>query len=165
MFHMYYSACVECGACMHLHVSELCMYMHVLKAWHTTRWSFFLFFASQLHHNHYRTEKKVTDILVTMWVALFCACLRMLRLTDMLLKSLCVSQQIGDVWWRTYRASLRLGGRKLPMYELMLRLLGVATMYGTYDGEPIFDLIHYIYIYIYILWSKWTQKWNKGECP
>ncbi len=29
-----------------------------------------------------------------------------------------------------YIASLRLGGRKLPTYELMLRLLGVATMYG-----------------------------------
>jgi hypothetical protein len=29
-----------------------------------------------------------------------------------------------------YIASLRLGGRKLPTYELMLHLLGVATMYG-----------------------------------
>ena len=29
-----------------------------------------------------------------------------------------------------YIASLRLGGRKLPTYELTLRLLGVATMYG-----------------------------------
>ncbi len=29
-----------------------------------------------------------------------------------------------------YIASLRLGGRKPPTYELMLRLLGVATMYG-----------------------------------
>jgi hypothetical protein len=30
--------------------------------------------------------------------------------------------------------SLRLGGRKLPTYELMLRLLGVATMYGWILG-------------------------------
>jgi hypothetical protein len=30
-----------------------------------------------------------------------------------------------------YIASLRLGGRKLPTYELMLRLLDVATMYGS----------------------------------
>jgi uncharacterized membrane protein len=30
-----------------------------------------------------------------------------------------------------YIASLRLGGRKLPTYELMLHLLGVATMYGN----------------------------------
>ena len=30
-----------------------------------------------------------------------------------------------------YIASLRLGGRKLPTYELTLRLLGVATMYGS----------------------------------
>ena len=29
-----------------------------------------------------------------------------------------------------YKTSLRLGGRKLPTYELTLRLLGVATMYG-----------------------------------
>ena len=29
-----------------------------------------------------------------------------------------------------YIVSLRLGCRKLPTYELMLRLLGVATMYG-----------------------------------
>ncbi len=38
------------------------------------------------------------------------------------------------VWVRTtgsvYIASLRLGGRKLPTYELMIHLLGVATMYG-----------------------------------
>ena len=33
-----------------------------------------------------------------------------------------------------YIASLRLGGRKLPTYELMLRLLGVATMYGWILG-------------------------------
>jgi hypothetical protein len=33
-----------------------------------------------------------------------------------------------------YIASLRLGGRKLPTYELMLRLLGVATMYGWMGG-------------------------------
>ena len=33
-----------------------------------------------------------------------------------------------------YIASLRLGGRKLPTYELMLRLLGVATMYGCMGG-------------------------------
>jgi hypothetical protein len=30
-----------------------------------------------------------------------------------------------------YIASLRLGGRKLPTYELMLHLLGVATMYAS----------------------------------
>ena len=30
-----------------------------------------------------------------------------------------------------YIASLRVGGRKLPTYELTLRLLGVATMYGN----------------------------------
>ena len=33
-----------------------------------------------------------------------------------------------------YIASLRLGGRKLPTYELTLRLLGVATMYGWILG-------------------------------
>ena len=38
-----------------------------------------------------------------------------------------------------YIASLRLGGRKLPTYELTLRLLGVATMYGW-----ILWLIHYV---------------------
>ena len=30
-----------------------------------------------------------------------------------------------------YIPSLRLGGRKLPTYELTLRLLGVVTMYGS----------------------------------
>jgi hypothetical protein len=34
-----------------------------------------------------------------------------------------------------YIASLRLDGRKLPTYELMLRLLGVATMYGWIGGR------------------------------
>jgi hypothetical protein len=36
----------------------------------------------------------------------------------------------GHIGGNVYIPSLRLGGRKLPTYELMLRLLGVATMYG-----------------------------------
>ena len=50
-----------------------------------------------------------------------------------------------EVWVRTtgsvYIDSLRLGGRKLPTYELTLRLLGVATMYGW-----ILWLIHYLLV-------------------
>ncbi len=38
------------------------------------------------------------------------------------------------MYGNVYIASLRLGGRKLPRYELMLRLLGVATMYGQILG-------------------------------
>ena len=38
-----------------------------------------------------------------------------------------------NVGMKTYITSLRLGGHKLPTYELMLRLLGVATMGGWVD--------------------------------
>ena len=38
------------------------------------------------------------------------------------------------MYGNVYIDSLRLGGRKLPTYELMLRLLGVATMYGWIFG-------------------------------
>ena len=38
------------------------------------------------------------------------------------------------MYGNVYIPSLRLGGRKLPRYELMLRLLGVATMYGWILG-------------------------------
>ena len=63
-----------------------------------------------------------------------------------------------------YVDSLRLGGHKFPTYELILRLLGVTTMYGGVFVSYKWRI--YIYkrlnVYDYVnLWSQLYENWNR----